>query len=100
MLPARSAPPPSTNMTFLALLLAGTALAAASGGCATIRVTDPPRSADEQFLLSTAAVRAVAQLSTDALRDRKVFVEASFFNAPEQAFVTGELRARLLLGGV
>jgi hypothetical protein len=69
-------------------------------GCATIRVTDPPRSADEQFLLSTAAVRAVAQLSTEGLRDRKVWVEAMYFNAPEQAFVVGEVRAKLLLGGV
>jgi hypothetical protein len=70
------------------------------GGCATLRVTDPPRSADEQFLMSTAAQKAVAQLSTEALRDRKVFLDASYFNAPEQAFVTGEVRARLLLGGV
>jgi hypothetical protein len=70
------------------------------GGCATLRVTDPPRSADEQFLLSTAAQKAVAQLSTEALRDRRVFLDASYFNAPEQAFVTGEVRARLLLGGV
>ena len=59
------------------------------GGCATLRVTDPPRSADEQFLLSTAA-----------LRDRRVFLDASYFNAPEQAFVTGEVRSKLLLGGV
>jgi len=70
------------------------------GGCATLRVTDPPRSADEQFLLSTAAQKAVAQLSTEALRDRRVFLDASYFNAPEQAFITGEVRARLLLGGV
>src|SRR5436305_14183089 len=69
-------------------------------GCATIRVTDPPRSADEQFLLTTAATRAVAQLSIEALRDRKVWVDTAFFNAPEQAFVAGEVRAKLLLGGV
>ena len=69
-------------------------------GCATIRVTDPPRTADEQFLLTTAATRAVAQLSTDALRDRKVWVEATYFSAPEQAFVTGEVRAKFLLNGV
>lgn len=71
-----------------------------AAGCATIRVTDPPRTADEQFLLSTAAARAIAQLSTDALRDRKVWVDSAFFGAPEQAFVVGELRAKLLLGGV
>jgi hypothetical protein len=71
-----------------------------AGGCATIRVTDPPRSADEQFLLTTAATRAVAQLSVEALRDRKVWVDTAYFNAPEQAFVAGEVRAKLLLGGV
>jgi hypothetical protein len=95
-----------------------------SPGCTTIRVTDPPRTADEQFLMSTAASQAVAQLSVDALRDRKIWIETRYinapqqqvlfnttpvhgtgtagpeFNTPEQAFVVGELRARLLLGGV
>lgn len=75
-------------------------ITALCSGCATIRVTDPPRTADEQFLLSTAAARAIAQLSTDALRDRKVWVDSAYFGAPEQAFVVGELRAKLLLGGV
>lgn len=50
--------------------------------------------------MSAAAERAVAQLSTDRLRDRKVYVDSSFFNAPEQAFVTGEVRAHMLLAGV
>jgi hypothetical protein len=85
---------------FRAISLAVLIALALCTGCATIRVTDPPRSADEQFLLSSAAQRAVAQLSTDALRDRKVYVDSSYFNAPEQAFVTGEVRARMLLGGV
>ena len=82
------------------LLMCSTFALLATPGCATIRVTDPPRSADEQFLMSTAAQRAVAQLSLEALRDRKVYVDSSYFNAPEQAFVTGEVRAKLLLGGV
>jgi hypothetical protein len=69
-------------------------------GCASIRVTDPPQTADEQFLKSTAATEAVAQLSLAALRDRKVWIDSSYFNAPEQAFVVGELRARMLLGGI
>lgn len=85
------------NPLTLALVIAFTAICS---GCATIRVTDPPRTADEQFLLSTAAARAIAQLSTDALRDRKVWVDSAYFGAPEQAFVVGELRAKLLLGGV
>ena len=93
---------PTTQFTAHSVFLGCVAacLILTGSGCATIRVTDPPRSADEQFLLTTAATRAVAQLSTSALRDRKVWVDSAYFNAPEQAFVIGELRAKLLLGGV
>lgn len=76
----------------------------ASGGCATIRTTDPSRTATEQFLMSEAAARAVDQLKNEALRDRKVYLDATYMNAStlsqEQSFLLGELRARLLLGGV
>lgn len=84
-------------LTFALLLL--TLL---GGGCATIRTTDPPRTATEQFLLSGAASRAVEQLSHEALRDRKVFLDTSFFGGggQEHTFLVGELRAKLLLGGV
>jgi hypothetical protein len=85
-------------------------------GCATIRVTDPYRTATEQFLMSQAVSRAVSQLNVDALRDRKVYIETGYFTgaekvnvngedrqrlftSPEQAFATGELRERLLLAG-
>jgi hypothetical protein len=87
-----------------------------AGGCATIRVTDPPRSATEQFLMSQAITAALRQLNVDALRDRKVWVETGYFTGaeqvivngeirqrlfttPEQAFAAGELRERLLMGG-
>jgi len=77
------------------------------GGCASIRVTDPPRSATEQYLMSQAIAEAVAQLSVDALRDRLVFVDPSYLigyqerNAvQETAFLVGELRSRLLSSGV
>jgi hypothetical protein len=73
-------------------------------GCATIRVTDPPRTATEQFLLSVAAQQAVDQISATALRDRVVFVDSQYLisgqPAVEQSFLIGELRARLLQGGV
>jgi hypothetical protein len=91
-------------------------LATAGGGCATIRVTDPYRTATEQFLMSQAVSRALSQLNVDALRDRKVWIETGYFTgaekvnvngeerqrlftSPEQAFATGELRERLLLAG-
>lgn len=88
-----------------------------AGGCATIRITDSPRTADEEFLLTEAATRAVSQLSLDALRGRSVYIvteyafatsrpfEDTFLTnqvlAPqfERAFLVGELRARLLKVG-
>ena len=54
-----------------AALLSLLLLSVALRGCATIRVTDPPRSATEQFLLSEATRKAVEQLSAEALRDRQ-----------------------------
>ena len=91
--------------SFLRLVM-GAALLAPLGvslggacGCASTRVTDPPRTATEQFLLSKAAAEAVSQLSFDALRGRRVYVESLYFAASEQAFVLGELRAKLLESG-
>ncbi|HNS22937.1 MAG TPA: hypothetical protein PKH24_20730 [Sedimentisphaerales bacterium] len=69
-------------------------------GCATQRVTNPERTATEQFLLSKAVTEAVAPLSFDVLHGRRVYIDDRFFGAPEKAFVLGELRAKLLLSGV
>ncbi len=69
-------------------------------GCATQRVTNPERTATEQFLLSQAVVQAVEPLSFEMLHGRRVYVDDRFFGASEKAFVLGELRARLLLAGV
>jgi hypothetical protein len=70
------------------------------GGCATQRVTDPARTATEQFLLSQAVTEAVKPLSFEILHGRRVYIDDRFFGAPEKAFVLGELRAKLLLAGV
>lgn len=74
------------------------------GGCATIRITDPAKTATEQFLLSGAAEAAVEQLSADALRDRIVFIDTTYLTtawqtAPELSYMIGEFRSRLLKGG-
>jgi hypothetical protein len=75
------------------------------GGCATIRVTDPSRTADEEFLQSVATTMAVDQLSTNVLRDRKVYLVSTYLTAStqpsdEQQYLLGELRSKLLLNGV
>jgi hypothetical protein len=73
-------------------------------GCATVRVTDPPRTADEQFLQSAAVSRAIAALSFVPLRDKRVYVDtqfiySDFFPNAEQIFLVGELRNRMLIEG-
>lgn len=74
-------------------------------GCATIRTTDPPRSATEQFLMSVATRKAVDQLSAEALRDRAVYVDTTYlissaYPTPENLFYVAELRNKLLVAGV
>ncbi len=99
----RAAPTPCNGLFAVLVCMAGLL----NGGCASIRVTDPPRSATEQYLMSEALQEAIAQLSIDALRDRLVYVDPSYLigyqerNAvQETAFLVGELRARLLGNGV
>jgi len=69
-------------------------------GCANIRVTDPARTATEQFLLSEAAVKAVEPLSFDALQGHRVYLDPTYFAPAEKEFVLAEFRAKLLLSGV
>ena len=82
----------------------GLGLLAMGGGCATIRTTDPPRTATEQFLLTSAAQSAVDQVSADTLRDRIVYIDTTYLTtawqtAPELSFMIGQFRAKLLEGG-
>jgi hypothetical protein len=69
-------------------------------GCANVRITDPLRTATEQFLLSQAAVKAVELLSFEAVHGRKVFLDVANFAPVEKEFVLGEFRAKLLHSGV
>lgn len=90
----------TTANRIIFLLLVISVWIAATGCTSTIRVTDPPRTASEQFLLSIAAKRAVEQLSMEGLHGRRVYMDERYFAASESEFVLGELRAKLLMGGV
>jgi hypothetical protein len=94
--------PPRLLPSCLPLLLL---LGSLCGGCATVRVTDPTHTATEQFLMTVAAQRAIAQLSLDGLRDRLVYVDSTLSYVQSQPsgqdlYVVAELRARLLREGV
>lgn len=84
-----------------------------------MRVTDPPRTATEQFLISGSISEAVASLSLDGLRDQLVYLETAYLTGdpppssgvknqiidrarPNQdfTFLLAELRARMLKEGV
>jgi len=86
-----------THLTAIAAMLAAMAI---GGGCATVRTTDPQRTATEQFLMTEAAARAIERLSASSLRDQLVFVDAAYLSGYEQQFILGELRAKLLTSGV
>jgi hypothetical protein len=82
---------------------------AATAACSSVRVTDPPRTATEMLLLNQAVAEAIDKLSAAALRDRKVFVDGSYFVpadknrdniASDYLFTMGEVRAKLLREGV
>ena len=75
--------------------LIGLAAAAALtvGGCMTPHVTDPPRSATEQLLISTAADLAMEQVDAKALAARTTFVDDSNLEGTGKAYVAAAVRA-------
>lgn len=109
-----------TMMTAQRIFLLLPMLLCVLAGCTTIRVTDPPRTATEQFLITTAAGESIDQLSAELLRDRRVFVDTQYIipswqttkeqtfaidasayrSAEDKGFLVGELRARLMKAGI
>jgi len=72
------------------------ALAAlAVGGCMTPHITDPPRSATEQLLISTAADEAMAKIDLEALSGRAVFVDATNVEGTDKAYLVGAIAERV-----
>lgn len=73
---------------------------ALAGGCADVRLTDPERTATQQFLMTEAIAIAVEQLGTEMLRDRRVYVDDLLLDVPQESYLTAAIRARLLEEGV
>src|SRR6185437_4515287 len=75
-------------------------------GCTTVRLTEPPQTASEQLLISTAVDHVVAQLAPRLPPGSKVFVDPQYFDtAPADAvlypkYTIGAIRDRLLREGV
>ncbi len=80
-------------------LTAAALLALTSAACGTFRETLPQRSASEQFILSAAADRAVAQMPTGWLRGRTVYLDTANLDCYDKAYVVQRLRNTILSGG-
>jgi len=91
-------------MGLRAALLAAAALALY--GCSNGRLTEPPESATEQLLISTAVDHAVAALDVRLPPGTKAFVDPAYVDlAPADhvrypKYLLGGLRDQLLRGGV
>jgi uncharacterized protein DUF6655 len=68
-------------------------------GCAAFKVTEPPRSATEQLLLSTSTDRALASADFTMFANQKVFLDTSFFDSYDSKYAVGEIRDALSRAG-
>ena len=82
-----------------AALLTLSLAAVSLGGCTTLRDTEPPRTANEQLLISTAADHAADRLALHIPAGGKVFVDTSNFDAIDAKYAIGTLRDRLAKQG-
>ncbi|HEY1717325.1 MAG TPA: DUF6655 family protein [Verrucomicrobiae bacterium] len=75
------------------------ALALFAGGCASFTLTNPPRSATEQLLLSTSADRALANADLQFFAGKKVFLDTTYFDSYDSKYAVGEIRDALSRAG-
>lgn len=64
-------------------------------GCTTVRQTDPPRTATEQLLLSTAADRAIGYVNLAEFAQKKVFLDGTYYDSYDSKYVLGAIRDAL-----
>ncbi|HEY1663715.1 MAG TPA: DUF6655 family protein [Verrucomicrobiae bacterium] len=74
-------------------------LALFAGGCASNSVTNPARSATEQLLLSTADDRAMTNVDLSIFANKKIFVDADYFESYDQKYAFGDIRDALSSAG-
>jgi len=68
-------------------------------GCAQSTMTNPARAATEQLLLSTAADRAIQTMSFEDFRNKRVFVDGTFFESYDSKYVLGTVREAVSRAG-
>jgi hypothetical protein len=89
--------PFSTQFAFVIAIFI--ALALFMSGCASFKITEPPRSATEQLLLSTSADRALASADFTFFANQKVFLDTTYFDSYDSKYAVGEIRDALSRAG-
>ncbi len=79
-----------THFAFALAIFTATALLIA--GCNTEEITDPPRSATEQLLLSSAADQALAGANLSLFAGRTVYFDFTYFESYDSKYVEGSIR--------
>ena len=83
---------PRRCITHFAFALAIFIITVLIAGCATQETTDPPRSATEQLLLSSAADQALAGANLSLFAGRQVYFDFTYFDSYDSKYVEGEIR--------
>lgn len=84
--------PKMTGLKPIALL----SLVVTVGACTIRNESNPPRTATEQLLISTAADRAAARLNLDMPPNSKVFVDSSNIDGLDSKYAIATMRERIL----
>jgi hypothetical protein len=87
---------PSFRFAALAALSVGLVLAS---GCTSTTQSQPPRTAIEQLLLSTAVDNALKGVRIPEVSGERVYVDTSFLESYDQGYVIGSIRALLSENG-
>ena len=87
----------NTRNQFFSIL--GISAALLLAGCTTTKTTDPARAATEQLLLSTAADHALQSADLACFANRKVFLDATYFDSYDSKYVLGTVRDALSRAG-
>jgi hypothetical protein len=83
----------------LPIRIAMLALPALLSACSSMRETQPPRTADEQLLISSAVDHALERLKLGIPRDTKIWVEEKYFDGFDQKYAVAAIRDYLLRRG-
>jgi len=68
-------------------------------GCHSVKVSEPPRTALEQLLLSSAADRAVVPVDLAWVKGLAIFVQDKYFESYDKGYAISLIRDRLSLAG-